>query len=1141
MSLDSTATATQHGVVAASGSTTAATNNNNKINSPNARMQRASQLCGQGRLAWQNNDYTTALENFGVALRLLQTSLSPNHPLVAKTHYWIGFIYKHLPRGTRVGRHDVVIRFLLLSLEEFTHSARIRLFCSSAAAATPSSSTATASTPTSPSGEQMTMSSKDKESLQAIEWVLKAIQDQTHRRGAAEAPGGRKDDGDDECPYSHVQSVIEEIIHQRSRSKNDQGRDSTWESLRSLQSLILARPLTSSPKLTAAADDDDDDGLISYPYIAALRKSVEEEATADFALRKGDYGAALQGYVKAQHVFPRPNGSLWGKRAFCHHQLGSSTKKSSTSSTTSSNAAASLGNMTNDDDDGKSQKAKLEHLQLALRGYRRALKIFASTSTMVLTVNENIDVGTINSTQGNRTLRLDDHPDIRTTIDRWGQVYKQYVEEQQGQMQHTVDDDEIGAVTNDVLQTNHDEVSELLRVSVKQEQEADAALGDLLWYHDQLDDVQNITVGGILLKRRLRSSLLNGATWRYEEAFEWETKVSKILATYSHDHGVPMMSPAFNGKVLDDLKQSLLEVRAIIPVVETINHFASNAKAVSLEEEQRSEGNGVVRDDGLDETVAQMDDAEHANSYTKELETWKSRYENLESEFAAMKKQLVALQQENEKSTPPPKSPIQVRDGESSSPQNLHQQVRAEKERLAARLRRKHETKMKEVGESCPPSPSKTSYDSLHSQTDELKNEIKKLQTECRDLQSTITTLTDVKGKSDRMVHTLQDKVLKLQNENEAEMLQLSTKLKKSIQRVHELEISNFKLQEQISIKDKLLDEQHALIEKQREKVNVVARQQEDKEKHTNLQNERAAKMIQELSAELQKMNDVRNKQEQRLAKLHDLVLAMEARNRIAKQQKGSAKTPYRTTEKVKRLTAKILALQEESGIEQDELQGKSSRDLRDDVRRDLFGANTNSPYRNTLPVMEPMPWRLALYVFIKKVISTGMARKTTFETDLAVYSIRVAGEKDCSIFENAVNNGLLKTADNYASSFKINRPSSIDIVARLRHDGSHLVLSGDHSVLCKRSTGEVLIKNSKNGSSDCYESMDTLLGWVDDRISLDQVYEESYYFREEYSKIHTMASIPVMFPPSLHLIPGVVAFLVAMVGSFIVLVLNDF
>ncbi|KAG7339175.1 hypothetical protein IV203_020487, partial [Nitzschia inconspicua] len=105
-------------------------------------MQYASNLCSQGRSAWQQQRYVEALEQFGTAVRLLESSLGGYHPLVAKTYYWIGFIYKHSLTNTATtsttttttttsdnstATAAVDLQYLLLALAAFTKVQRIRL------------------------------------------------------------------------------------------------------------------------------------------------------------------------------------------------------------------------------------------------------------------------------------------------------------------------------------------------------------------------------------------------------------------------------------------------------------------------------------------------------------------------------------------------------------------------------------------------------------------------------------------------------------------------------------------------------------------------------------------------------------------------------------------------------------------------------------------------------------------------------------------------------------------------------------------------------------------------------------------------------------------------------------------------------
>ena len=1218
----------------------AAASSSNSSSNSSKRMQHASKLCGEGRLAWQNDDYTTALQKFSTALRLLQTSLGSHHPLVAKTHYWIGFIYKHLPRfrgggsgsgngGGRSGpinsaidsaaaaaagtgsngsssddndqhqrqqhqHHQLVLKFMLLSLQEFTNSARIRLqhVSSSSATASAGAGAGSAAAAATTSSSSNTLNSKDKESLQAIEWVLKAIQDHTEGRTSTtyhDGGGSSKNKSNfNDNPYAVVSTCLDEILPKEEEEEEEQqhqqgGEDyqkpsTAWTNMRSLQRLILARPMTPSSGSTSTnttttgvdqhqqEQDDDDSSLFLYPYVASLKKSVEFEAQADVALRNGDYEDALKAYIESQTVFPQypyggsSGGSVWGKRAFCHHQLSLVGSHSCSPSSSSSS----------------SDRQNKQHLQLALHGYRRALKCFYSSSTIVVGESNNSNsthVGGVRDTDvGNKAyndddepavLHLEDHPDIRTTMERWEQVYKQYKSFTDDQNDNN---DHVDCQPNDRQDAAVGGIStEQIRLSVEQEQDADEAMWSLLWYH-QLDhgrptfhekyDISSTHVDAtITLKRLLRPSLLNRAMDNYEGSLNLEKKFRSTSARNTMkigDDEIISRTVFFNERVIADLEQSLGHIRSILSKIEAVDSRSSKTKVTDYVKTPQGKKRDRIRTDDSDDFATKFEDLAEANAgleaalqsqteqasiHSKELHEWKSRYKNLENELSMLKQQLVTTQQGEGKEPNEHKRSDSSVDSGSSSPQKIegmHKQVRAEKDRLAARLRRKHQTPTIQSDSSNQAKTHLATIDALQSQISELKNEIEKLQLDRRDLQATITTLNDVKKQSDAMVHSLQNEVTTLQNQNEAEIMQLSTKVKKSIQRVHELEIANFKLQEQIAAKDKLLNEHQEQIEKQREKVHAVAKQQLDKEKLTNHQNERAAKIIHELSAELQNLSEARDQQEQRLARMTDLVLAMESKNRMVNQQKKLTRTPYRTTEKVKRLTAKILELQEEAGIDQEQLQGGKSRDSRDTVRRDLFGANTNSGIvqHPAPPVMcDPLSWKLALYIFLKKIISAGKSHKTTFETDTAIYSIRTNGDKDGPIFYDAVRKGCLKAADQYSDCFRPTIPSSIDVVARLRHDDSILVLSGDLNVSYINSDGCVLIDNVKNN-----EDVDGLLGWVDDRISLDQIFEESCYLREEYSKTQAVASIPHQFPPKLRFFTAITAFLVALLGSLLVL-----
>ncbi|KAL3920201.1 MAG: hypothetical protein SGILL_003380, partial [Bacillariaceae sp.] len=378
-----------------------------------------------------------------------ESSLGTFHPLVAKTYYWIGFIYKHsLPSSSSSSSStrstssnspsssttQVEISYLLLALQAFTKSARIRL-----------------SLPEKKIDENATTnaanSSHDKaiqEAKQAIQWVLRALQERYKRQSS----GSKNADQDDESKIGETTST-------------------SWQLQKAFKRLILhsrtSNSNSKSPPKNKANQQTESSGCM---YLDSLEESIRLEVKGDQYLRKHSndsqsesnganssnpcqYAQALESYLHAQTVFPDPHhASQWGKQAFCHHQLYLKTIQ------------------------GQGQPNDAKQQQSAYEKYRQAYKIFQASHNMVLQVvasaaqsKDQLDSSSHHTTT---ILRLDDHPDTLTTMERLQQVVL---------LQQK--DDKLTAATI------HQILAKAMTRSVRYEQSGDEALWHYEWIVSQ--------------------------------------------------------------------------------------------------------------------------------------------------------------------------------------------------------------------------------------------------------------------------------------------------------------------------------------------------------------------------------------------------------------------------------------------------------------------------------------------------------------------------------------------------------------------------------------------------------------------------------------------------------------------------------
>ena len=186
-----------------------------------------------------------------------ESSLGTFHPLVAKTYYWIGFIYKHSlpsPSSSKSSSTSlqVEIAYLLLALQAFTKSARIRL------------SLPEKTTTTNTNAAAITHDKAIQEAKQAIQWVLRALQER-HKKHA----GSNSDpefDGD---------------------SKNDDTKTSisSWKQQQSFKRLIL-HSRTSNSSSSSPPRKKNSNSSSGCMYLDALEESIRLEVQGDQNLRK---------------------------------------------------------------------------------------------------------------------------------------------------------------------------------------------------------------------------------------------------------------------------------------------------------------------------------------------------------------------------------------------------------------------------------------------------------------------------------------------------------------------------------------------------------------------------------------------------------------------------------------------------------------------------------------------------------------------------------------------------------------------------------------------------------------------------------------------------------------------------------------
>ncbi|KAG7343656.1 hypothetical protein IV203_021664 [Nitzschia inconspicua] len=467
-------------------------------------MQYASNLCSQGRSAWQQQRYVEALEHFGTAVRLLESSLGGYHPLVAKTYYWIGFIYKHSltnttttttsstttttsDNSTTSSTAAVDVQYLLLALAAFTKSARIRL--SLPEKKRPSNNninktkqqqdqteTGVTTEPTAnETSNEKTIPSKDvsinqdggvvpnkaiQEAKQAIQWVIRAIQERYNNNNNMNNMNNNPSI-QEETTNVTLSSTDPDTSFSNSSQKSIYLTTTTWQQYQTYQQLVLGTKLSHGHNEKNDATDNNnnnndtttDDGL----YLTALEDSIRLEAKGDTLLRQYQYGTALELYQASMDSFPDPHhAALWGKCAFCHHQLHlqelkQQKQKQQQKQQQQQSMSSKSGNIQSSSTVVSSSSY---HQQQAVHDYRQALKLFRASHSMTLQISTSTSISTSlsssstndnnnhqttlsplplspkrstppsssSSTSTSSVLQLDPHPDTDTTLQRLLQV-----------------------------------------------------------------------------------------------------------------------------------------------------------------------------------------------------------------------------------------------------------------------------------------------------------------------------------------------------------------------------------------------------------------------------------------------------------------------------------------------------------------------------------------------------------------------------------------------------------------------------------------------------------------------------------------------------------------------------------------------
>ncbi|KAG7337167.1 tetratricopeptide repeat protein [Nitzschia inconspicua] len=276
-------------------------------------MQYASNLCSQGRSAWQQQRYVEALEHFGTAVRLLESSLGGYHPLVAKTYYWIGFIYKHSltnttttttsstttttsDNSTTSSTAAVDVQYLLLALAAFTKNVSIN------------------------QDGGVVPNKAIQEAKQAIQWVIRAIQERYNNNNNMNNMNNNPSI-QEETTNVTLSSTDPDTSFSNSSQKSIYLTTTTWQQYQTYQQLVLGTKLSHGHNEKNDATDNNnnnndtttDDGL----YLTALEDSIRLEAKGDTLLRQYQYGTALELYQASMDSFPDPHhAALWGNVPF---------------------------------------------------------------------------------------------------------------------------------------------------------------------------------------------------------------------------------------------------------------------------------------------------------------------------------------------------------------------------------------------------------------------------------------------------------------------------------------------------------------------------------------------------------------------------------------------------------------------------------------------------------------------------------------------------------------------------------------------------------------------------------------------------------------------------------------------------------